>query len=108
MIIQHRDIRQQDTSNAATPALQITKQNTASLVGNRLAMKARWRTVLGAARATWHRISGVELAMVEGNINTLAGLVQLRTDVSREESDSQVKAFFATYLPTDTSPTQSV
>jgi hypothetical protein len=35
------------------------------------------------------------LVQVDGNFHRLAGLVQMRQQVSREEADQQVKAFLA-------------
>lgn len=90
-----------DTMKAA-PAVQTIptkKQATASLLAKGLAGKMQWKTLIGEAHATWPQVSAAELAASEGNIHALAGLVQLRHRISREESDQQVKAFFGAHLP---------
>ncbi len=77
------------------------KQSTASRFAAEHAMKVKWKSLIGAAHAVWNRISPEELAKVQGNIPALAGLVQLRHQLSRQESDAQVKAFFATHFPVE-------
>ncbi len=80
------------------------KQSAANRFAAEHAMKLKWKSLIGAAHAVWNRISPEELAKVQGSIPTLAGLVQLRHQLSREESDAQVKAFFATHLPVEAAP----
>jgi hypothetical protein len=82
------------------------KQSTASLFAAERAMKLKWKSLIGAAHAVWNRISPEELAKVQGSIPTLAGLVQLRHQLSREESDAQVKAFFATHCAVESASPQ--
>jgi len=43
----------------------------------------------------WPKLPHEELVQVDGNFHRLAGLVQMRQQVSREEADQQVKAFLA-------------
>lgn len=71
------------------------KQISASLLADGLALKARWKTLIADAKSVWPKISAEELASAHGDIHRLAGMVQLRCQLSREESDRQVKAFFA-------------
>lgn len=56
-------------------------------------VRARWKTMLPDARTTWPKVPAEELLLVRGNIHKLAGMVQLRYRVSREEADQQVKTF---------------
>lgn len=70
------------------------KQISASLLADGLALKARWKTLIADAKSVWPKISAEELASAHGDIHRLAGMVQLRCHLSREESDRQVKAFF--------------
>jgi hypothetical protein len=65
----------------------------ASLLTDRAAGKARWKTLIADAKLTWPKISAEELATVHGERNRLAGIVQLRCQLSREETDRQVRAF---------------
>jgi hypothetical protein len=80
--------------------LRTRKQVTASLLAEGIAAKARWKTLVAPARTTWPKLSVEELRPVHGDIHRLAGLVQLRCQLSREESDRQVKAFFAQHAAT--------
>lgn len=98
MTTQHPDTTQ---PSAAARATQTNKQTTANLLAKGLAGKAQWKTLIDEAHATWPQVSAAELAASEGNIHVLGGLVQLRQRVSREDSDSQVKAFFAAHLSPD-------
>lgn len=59
------------------------------------AVKTQWLSLMVPAKATWDKIHPQELVGVEGNFHKLAGLVQMRYRLSREESDRQVNAFFA-------------
>ncbi|EIT71807.1 MULTISPECIES: hypothetical protein [Hydrocarboniphaga] len=59
---------------------------------------AKWKTVLGIAGTTWSKVHATELSRSNGDINVLAGLVQLRHALSRQEADSQVKAFYDQHM----------
>lgn len=60
---------------------------------------AKWKTLASEAQATWRALDPAALARTEGNVHVLAGQVQLRYQISREEADRQVKAFFDKYMP---------
>jgi hypothetical protein len=66
----------------------------ATAMADGLAAKVRWKTLTTEAKATWEKLYPEDLARVDGNFHKLAGLVQLRYHISREESDRQVKDFF--------------
>lgn len=76
------------------PGAPTKNQLKAAALAEARAVKAQWRTLIADAKATWAKIHPQELASVEGNFHRLAGLVQMRYQVSREESDRQVNAFF--------------
>ena len=95
MTTQHPDTTKPGLTEHVVPT---KKQITASLLAKGLADKAQWKSLINEAHATWPKVSTAELAAVAGNIHALAGLVQLHHRLSREESDSQVKAFFAAHL----------
>lgn len=99
MTTQYPDAPKHATPAVASQVLQTKKQTTAGLLASGLARKLLWKTLIDEAHATWPQVSSADLTAVEGNIHTLAGLVQLRHRLSREESDQQVKAFFAAHLP---------
>ena len=57
-----------------------------------------WRRAEPLALDTWKRISSEELRSSAGNVHKLAGLIQLRYQTSREESDQQVAAFMTAHV----------
>lgn len=61
-------------------------------------IKARWQKLIGEAQAVWSKLHAQELAKVDGNFHVLAGLVQMRYRITREETDRQVQAFFDQHL----------
>lgn len=60
---------------------------------------AKWKTLIPTANATWNKLHAADLGRTEGNVHMLAGLVQMHYQVSRQEADRQVKAFFDQYAP---------
>ena len=58
------------------------------------AMKGQWKQQIGAAKIAWGKLTEDELLKLEGHEQRLAGLVQERYAVTRDEADKQVKAFF--------------
>lgn len=83
-----------------TGGLHARKQTMAALLAQGMATKLRWKKLVADARLTWPAVSTDELARVQGDVSTLAGIVQLRCRLSREESDRQVKAFFDRHAST--------
>ena len=57
-------------------------------------MKGQWKQHVGAAKIAWGKLTEDELLKLEGHEQKLAGLVQERYAVTRDEADKQVKAFF--------------
>jgi hypothetical protein len=70
------------------------KQIKASSIANEQAAQKRWKLMLADAKATWAKVPPEDLTRVNGNLHILAGLVQLRYHVSREEADQQAKQFY--------------
>lgn len=62
------------------------------------AMKGKWKQQVGAAKVAWGKITEDELLKIEGHEQKLAGLVQERYAVTRDEADRQVKDFFAKHI----------
>jgi len=58
------------------------------------AIKGQWKQHIGAAKIAWGKLTEDELLKLEGHEQKLAGLVQERYAVTRDEADKQVKAFF--------------
>ncbi len=86
-------------SQPGTPRAPVERPRTqnqirASMLTDRVAGKAHWKTLIADAKLTWPKISTEELATVHGDRHRLAGIVQLRCQLSREATDLQVRAFF--------------
>jgi uncharacterized protein YjbJ (UPF0337 family) len=58
------------------------------------AAKGVWKQQVGAAKIAWGKLTEDELLRLEGHEQKLAGLVQERYAISRDEADKQVKTFF--------------
>ncbi len=58
-------------------------------------VKGNWKQQVGAAKATWGKLTEDELLTTEGQEMQLAGLVQARYAIQRDEAEKQVKSFFA-------------
>lgn len=82
-----------------TPAFPSRGKLKASALAEAVAIRKKWKSLIAEALATWPRLHAEELANVGGDFHILAGLVQLRQRISREESDRQVKEFFARHYP---------
>ena len=82
-----------------TPAFPSRGKLKASALAESLAIRKKWKSLIAEALATWPRLHAEELASVGGDFHILAGLVQLRQRISREESDRQVKEFLARHYP---------
>ena len=56
-------------------------------------LKGKWKQQVGAAKIAWGKLTEDELLESQGHTEKLAGLVQERYAVSRDEADQQVKSF---------------
>ncbi|GEM_PF-2334807 len=86
-------------SSRVTELPRTKKQITAAVIADGVAAKARWKTLMAEATIVWEKVPPEELATVDGNFHKLAGLVQLRYHISREESDRKVREFFDKHYP---------
>ena len=69
------------------------KQIKASSISNEQAAQKRWKQMLADAKTAFAKVPPEDLTKVNGNLHVLAGLIQLRYHVSREDADQQVKQF---------------
>jgi len=60
-------------------------------------LNGKWKQQVGAAKIAWGKLTEDELLKVEGRQEKLAGLVQERYAITRDEADKQVKSFFEKY-----------
>lgn len=57
-------------------------------------VKGKWKQQIGAAKIAWGKLTDDELLQLEGQQQKLAGLVQERYAITRDEAERQVKEFF--------------
>jgi uncharacterized protein YjbJ (UPF0337 family) len=53
-------------------------------------LKGKWKQFVGSAKIQWGRLTDDELDRAEGEVDRLAGLIQERYGVSREEAHRQI------------------
>lgn len=58
-------------------------------------MKGKWKQQVGAAKIAWGKLTEDELLKSEGQTQKLAGLVQERYAITRDEAEKQVKQFIS-------------
>jgi uncharacterized protein YjbJ (UPF0337 family) len=56
-------------------------------------LKGKWKQHMGAAKIAWGKLTEDELLESHGHIEKLAGLVQERYALTRDEADKQVQSF---------------
>ncbi len=56
-------------------------------------VKGKWKQQVGNAKITWGKLTDDELLKSEGHKDKLAGLVQERYAITREEAAKQVNGF---------------
>lgn len=85
-----------DPHRPAPQVLRTRKQLQAAAINEQAQVRATWKRQMPGAQLKWPRIDAVELVQARGNIHRLAGLVQMRYQLSREQADQQVAEFMAT------------
>jgi uncharacterized protein YjbJ (UPF0337 family) len=58
-------------------------------------IKGQWKQLAGKAKAKWGKLTDDDLKVAEGNSEYLAGRVQERYGIARDEAARQVKEFSA-------------
>jgi len=56
-------------------------------------IKGKWKQHIGEAKIIWGKLTEDEILKSEGHIQKLAGLVQERYAITRDEADKQVNSF---------------
>ena len=90
------DIQNTPPTAARAPVADLPRtknQLKATALADAAAVKVKWKSLLGEAGKVWSLVPTGDLTRVDGNVHVLAGLVQLRYNISRQESDRQVKDF---------------
>jgi hypothetical protein len=83
------------SSPAAPNVLRTRSQLQAAAVVELAQALATWKRRIPSAQLRWPKLDPVDLVQAKGNTHRLAGLVQLRYKLSREEADQQVAEFLA-------------
>lgn len=56
-------------------------------------LKGKWKQQVGAAKLAWGKLTEDELLQVEGREEKLAGLIQERYAIARDEAEKQAREF---------------
>ncbi|WP_336367187.1 CsbD family protein [Marinobacter sp. C2H3] len=56
-------------------------------------LKGKWKERVGAVKVAWGKLTEDEILASEGREEKLAGLIQQRYAITRDEAKKQVKAF---------------
>ena len=56
-------------------------------------IKGQWKQLAGQMKARWGKLTDDDLKVAEGNSEYLAGKIQERYGVARDEAQKQVKEF---------------
>lgn len=60
---------------------------------NQDTIKGQWKQLGGSIKAKWGKLTDDDLKVAEGNSEYLAGKLQERYGVARDEAEKQVKEF---------------
>lgn len=56
-------------------------------------LKGKWKQLKGKAKSQWGKLTDDDLVQVEGNTESLVGVLQERYGIARDEARKQVEAF---------------
>jgi len=56
-------------------------------------IKGQWKQLAGKLKAKWGKLTDDDLRIAEGNSEYLAGRIQERYGVAKDEAEKQVKEF---------------
>jgi uncharacterized protein YjbJ (UPF0337 family) len=59
-------------------------------------IKGQWKQLAGRLKAKWGKLTDDDLKVAEGNSEYLAGKIQERYGVAKDEAQKQVKEFDST------------
>lgn len=65
--------------------------------GKATQLGGQWEQRVGSAKVAWGKLTDDELLQSEGHAQKLAGLVEERYAISRDEADRQVSRFLASF-----------
>ncbi|MFC4818744.1 CsbD family protein [Dokdonella ginsengisoli] len=56
-------------------------------------IKGQWKQLTGSLKAKWGKLTDDDVKVAEGNSEYLAGKLQERYGIAREEAEKQIKEF---------------
>lgn len=59
-------------------------------------LKGKWLQAKGRAKQRWGKLTDDDLDRIEGSVEELAGIIQERHGISRDEAKRQVDEFYKT------------
>jgi uncharacterized protein YjbJ (UPF0337 family) len=60
---------------------------------NQDTIQGQWKQLAGSIRERWGKLTNDDLAVAEGNAEYLAGKLQQRYGIARDEAEEQVREF---------------
>lgn len=60
---------------------------------NQDTIQGQWKQLAGSIRARWGKLTNDDLDVAEGNAEYLAGKLQQRYGIARDEAEAQVREF---------------
>lgn len=56
-------------------------------------LKGQWKQLVGQAKSRWGKLTDDDWLRIEGDSQRLAGIVQERYGITREQAEHEVKSF---------------
>jgi uncharacterized protein YjbJ (UPF0337 family) len=69
-------------------------------------IEGKWKQMKGSAKKQWGKLTDDDLDVIAGNQEQLAGRIQERYGITKEEAAKQVRDWSATVNDVDTTPPQ--
>lgn len=54
-------------------------------------IQGNWKQLKGAVKQQWGKLTDDDLAVIEGNVDELAGRIQERYGIERDEAERQIR-----------------
>jgi uncharacterized protein YjbJ (UPF0337 family) len=85
--------RQGEPFTSCREAVRRTARNTGGRAMNQDQASGKWKQVKGKIKEQWGKLTDDDLTVLEGNRDQLAGKVQERYGLAKEEAEKQVRTF---------------
>jgi uncharacterized protein YjbJ (UPF0337 family) len=64
---------------------------------NQSTVSGKWKEIKGEFLKTWGKVSGDEADRTQGNVESLAGLLEQKYGIAKEEGTKKLKEMFARF-----------